>query len=118
MAMILSVRIDGVFAAENSPPSRTLVIPEAGLPEIFDFAGKPRCPGSRKCRDAVWIPDLKARAPKARSDFRARLTSGMTHWKALAFIRRPTSPDTAGDERSAFGIGFTAVSSRFFRPSR
>jgi len=89
MAMILSVRIDGVFAAENSPPSRTLVIPEAGLPEIFDFAGKPSCPGSRGRRGANWIPDRKARKPKARPGFRARLASGMTYWKTSRHRRRP-----------------------------
>jgi len=40
------------------------VIPEAGLPEIFDFAGKPSYRESRSTKlgaDGPWIPDRKVR---------------------------------------------------------
>ncbi|MGH6802474.1 MAG: hypothetical protein ACREC3_03795 [Methyloceanibacter sp.] len=40
------------------------VIPEAGLPEILDFAGKPSYPESRATgagASGPWIPDRKAR---------------------------------------------------------
>jgi hypothetical protein len=42
----------------------SIVIPEAGLPEIFDFAGKPRYPesrGNKLSASGSWIPDREAR---------------------------------------------------------
>lgn len=46
----------------------SFVIPEAGLPEIFDFAGNPSYPESRSVkRKRPWIPDrsLANRKPSA-----------------------------------------------------
>jgi hypothetical protein len=40
------------------------VIPEAGLPEIYDFVGKPSYPesrGNKRWSKRPWIPDRKAR---------------------------------------------------------
>ena len=53
------------------------VIPEAGLPEIFDFAGKPSCPGSI-VRASTFDPGSRLASLAAKPKAWARLTAGMT----------------------------------------